>query len=75
MRREVKLRQAGGSVSATLPKDMADRLNLEAGDSVLVVETDGGILLTPYDAETDRALGVARALAKRHRNALRVLAK
>jgi hypothetical protein len=31
MTREVTLRQAGGSVSATLPKEMADRLRLEAG--------------------------------------------
>jgi putative addiction module antidote len=75
MTREVKLRQAGGSVSATLPKDMADRLNLEAGDSVLAVETDRGILLTPYDADAERALQVARKVAKRHRNALRELAK
>ena len=56
MTKEVTLRQAGGSVSATLPKDMADRLRLEAGDRVLAVETDRGILLTPYDPETERAL-------------------
>ena len=51
MTKEVTLRQAGGSVSATLPKDMADRLRLEAGDRVLAVETDRGILLTPYDPD------------------------
>jgi hypothetical protein len=28
MVREVKLRQVGGSIGATLPKDMAERLNL-----------------------------------------------
>ena len=38
MTKEVTLRQAGGSASATLPKDMADRLRLEAGDRVLAVE-------------------------------------
>lgn len=75
MTREVTLRQAGGSVSATLPKDMADRLRLEAGDRVLAVETDRGILLTPYDPDTERALSVAARVAKRHRGALRQLAK
>lgn len=75
MVREVKLRQAGGSVSATLPKDMADRLQLAPGDRVLAVETDKGILLTPYDPETERALKVAAKAAKKYRNALRALAK
>jgi putative addiction module antidote len=75
MTKEVTLRQAGGSVSATLPKDMADRLRLEAGDRVLAVETDRGILLTPYDSETERALKVAAKAAKKYRNALRTLAK
>ena len=75
MTKEVTLRQSGGSVSATLPKDMADRLRLEAGDRILVVETDGGILLTPYDPEAERALKVAAKAAKKYRNALRELAK
>lgn len=75
MTKEVTLRQAGGSVSATLPKDMADRLRLEAGDRVLAVETDRGILLTPYDPEAERALRVAAKAAKKYRNALRELAK
>jgi putative addiction module antidote len=75
MTKEVTLRRAGGSVSATLPKDMADRLRLEAGDRVLAVETDRGILLTPYDPETERALRIAADAAKTYRNALRELAK
>ena len=75
MTKEVTLRQAGGSVSATLPKDMADRLRLEAGDRVLAVETERGILLTPYDDDAQRALSVAAKAAKKYRNALRELAK
>jgi putative addiction module antidote len=75
MVKDLKLRQAGGSVSATLPKDMADRLHLAAGDRVLAVETDDGILLTPYDPETERALAIAARAAKKYRNALRELAK
>jgi putative addiction module antidote len=75
MTREVKLRQAGGSVSATLPKDMAGRLRLEPGDRVLAIETEAGILLTPYDPETDRALQIAGKLAKKYRNALREFAR
>ena len=75
MVKSVTLRQVGGSVSATLPKDMADRLHLEAGDAVLAIETDGGVLLTPYDPATERALEAARRAAKKYRNVLRQLAR
>jgi len=74
MTKEVTLRQVGGSVSATLPKGMADRLRLKAGDRMLAMETDRGIVLTPYDPETERALKVASKAAKKYRNALRELA-
>lgn len=58
-----------------MPKDMADRLRLEAGDRILAVETDRGILLTPYAPDTDRALKIAARAAKKYRHALRELAK
>jgi bifunctional DNA-binding transcriptional regulator/antitoxin component of YhaV-PrlF toxin-antitoxin module len=54
---------------------LADRLRLEAGDRILAVETDRGILLTPYDPEAEQALKVAAKTAKKYRNALRELAK
>jgi putative addiction module antidote len=75
MTREIKLRQAGGSISATLPRDMADRLHLAAGDAVLAIETDRGILLTPYDPEAEEALALAAKVTGKYRNALRELAK
>ena len=75
MTRELTLRQVGGSIGATLPKDMAERLHLGPGDRVLAVETDRGILLTPYDPETERALVIAARVARKYRNALRELAK
>jgi antitoxin component of MazEF toxin-antitoxin module len=47
MVKELTLQRAGGSIGATLPKEMAVRLHLEAGDRVLAVETDRG---NPADA-------------------------
>ena len=75
MTQDVKLRRAGGSIAATLPKDMADRLKLQAGDTVIAIETDRGILLTPYDPVTEEALATAGEVARTYRNALRELAK
>ncbi len=75
MVREVTVRRVGGSVGTTLPKDMADRLRVTPGDRLLAVETEDGILLTPYDPETQEALAIAARAAKRYRNALRQLAK
>jgi len=75
MTQGVKLRRVGGSIAATLPKDMADRLKLQAGDTVIAIETDRGILLTPYDPETEEALAIAAEVSRTYRNALRELAK
>jgi hypothetical protein len=54
---------------------MAERLHLTVGDRVLAVETDRGILLTPYDPTTERALMLAAKAARKYRNALRELAR
>ena len=75
MMRELTLRQVGGSIGATIPKDMADRLHLAVGDRVLAVETERGILLTPYDPDVAAGLAVAAHAARKFRNALRELAK
>ncbi len=75
MVRNVRLRRMGGSVGATLPKDLADRFHMEAGDEVMAVETAHGILLTPYDASVEEALAIAAQVQKEYREALRELAK
>ena len=75
MTRELKLRRVGGSIGATLPKEMAERFQMEVGDRILALETERGILLTPYDPKIERALAIAAKVSKKYRNALRVLAK
>ena len=75
MVKEITFRKYGGSLGATLPKSMTDRLNVGAGDKAFAVETEHGILLTPYDPTTERALEVAARAAKKYRAALRKLAE
>lgn len=75
MVRSVKLRKMGGSIGATLPKDLAERLHMDVGDEVFVVATDRGLLITPYDPSFERAMAAYRRGAKKYKNALRELAK
>lgn len=75
MVRKITLRQVGGSIGATLPKDMADRLHIKPGDEMYAVETDRGILLTPYDPTFEKAMKAYARTASKYRNALRELAK
>ena len=75
MSKTVTLRRVGGSVGTTLPKEMVDRYDLAPGDRVLAIETEDGILLTPYSAELEADLAAIRDTMKQYRNALRELAK
>ena len=75
MVKEVTLRRYGGSLGTVLPKAMTDRFNLSAGDKVYVVETEQGILLTPFDPEFARVMDAAERIGKRYQNALSELAK
>lgn len=75
MIKEITLRPYGGSLGTTLPKAMTDRLNLSAGDRAYAVETEQGILLTPYDPDFLRAMEAEARISKRYQNALRELAE
>lgn len=75
MAKKIVLRQMGGSIGATIPREIADRFHLNKGDEVYVSETAEGILITPYDPTFDEAMAVYEKGAKKYRNALRELAK
>lgn len=75
MAAEVTLRQAGGSVSATIPRELARRFHLEPGDRIQAIETDAGILLTTFDPTVQQALALASEAAKDYQPALRELAQ
>jgi len=71
----LKITQIGNSLGLILPKEIVERLRLEKGESVSVVETLQGIEITPFDPDFDKKLEAARKVTKRYRNALRELAK
>ena len=74
MIKEITIRPYGGSLGTTLPKTMTDRLNLSAGDRAFAIETEYGILLTPYDPELLRVMEAEARMSKKYQNALRELA-
>jgi len=73
--KEVTFRRYGGSLGTTLPKAMTDRLNLDAGDKAYAIETEHGILLTPYDPDFLHVMEAEERISKRYPNALRELAR
>lgn len=75
MIKEITMRQAGGSVTATLPKDMIDRLHVGPGDKMYAIETEHGVLLTPYDPDFEDAMQAFQEVRRQYRNTLRQLAR
>lgn len=52
-RKLVRVQEKG---QVTLPTEMRKRLGLKKGDMVIVIETDGGVLITPQQVLATRAL-------------------
>ena len=75
MIKKVTMRRVGGSIGTTLPKDMVDRLHIQPGDEMFAVETEKGVLLTPYDPTFEKAMKLYARFSRKYRNALRELAK
>jgi putative addiction module antidote len=75
MVKEITLRQAGGSVTATLPKEIVDRLQVGPGDRMFVIETQDGVLLTPYDPDFHDAMQAFSEVRRQYRNTLKKLAE
>jgi putative addiction module antidote len=72
---EVTLRRSGGSVSATIPSEMARRFHLAPGDRIEAIETEHGILLSPFNPTLQEALALASEAARSYQPALRQLAQ
>ncbi len=75
MTRPLKVRKWGGSCGVTLPKQVLDDLGVGEGDLLYAVRTPDGVELTRYDPEFAEVLEDARDDMRRHRNAMRELAK
>ena len=75
MTKVLKIRKIGGSLGVVLPKELLGELGVGEGDLLYPVLTSDGLGLTPYDPDFANALEDGRDFMRRHRNAMRELAK
>jgi putative addiction module antidote len=71
----LKITKVGNSAGLLLPKEALAKLRVEQGDTVYLTETPDGFRITPYDPAFERQMELARKLMKKHRKALRELAR
>jgi len=69
------IRKIGNSEGIILPKEILERLNLRAGDTLEVAETKNGLSLTPADDTFERQMAAAREVMDKYKVALQKLAE
>jgi putative addiction module antidote len=75
MATKVKVTTVGSSTGIVLPKEILERLQIEKGDILYVIETPGGVQLTPYQPEFAKTVEAGRRVMRKYRNTLRKLAE
>lgn len=71
----LKLTAIGNSTGTVFPKEVLARLKVEKGDTLYLTETPDGYSLTPYDATFAEGMEATEDYIRKHRDALKELAK
>jgi putative addiction module antidote len=71
----LKITTVGNSIGVVLPRELLERLRVQKGDTLYVVETPRGIELTAYDPDFAIQMDAAEAVMREDRDALRKLAE
>jgi putative addiction module antidote len=72
---KLKITTVGNSAGVVLPKEVLEKLRVGKGDTLYVIETPGGVELTPYDPEFAAQMDVAETVMRRRRDVLKKLAE
>lgn len=70
----LKVTTVGNSTGIVLPRDILQRLRVEKGDFLYVLDTPNGIELTPYNPEVAKQLDAAEQIMREDRDVLKRLA-
>ena len=71
----LKITTVGNSTGVVLPKEILQRLRVDKGDTLYVIETPNGIELTPYNPDFARQMDVAERVMRDDRDVLKKLAE
>ena len=69
------VRKVGNSLGITLPKTIVENYHLAEGDELHLIETNEGIILTPFDPKFADWAEAYERTNRKYRNALHKLAK
>jgi putative addiction module antidote len=71
----LKITTVGNSVGIILPKELLEKLRVNQGDTLFVIETQNGIELIPNNQELAAHMEIAERVMHEDRDVLRRLAE
>ncbi len=72
---KLKLTAVGTSTGVVFPKEMLHRMRVERGDTLHVVESPDGYLITPYDPSVAAQVELGRKFMREFRDTFKALAE
>jgi putative addiction module antidote len=73
--RKTTRRRVGNSLGITLPKTVVENYHLTEGDQLNLLETDEGVVLTPFNPEFIAWAKAYERTNRSYRNTLKALAR
>lgn len=72
----LKVRRIGNSLGVIVPREIAEQLQIEEGDTLnAVVESGGSVRLSAFDPGFEEAMSAFSRTRRKYRNSLRALAR
>jgi putative addiction module antidote len=72
---KTSVRRVGNSLGVTLPKTIVANYHLNEGDVLHLIETDEGVVLTPFNPTFAQWARAYERTNRKYRNTLKALAK
>lgn len=70
---QIKLTTIGNSVGAVLPKEVLEKMHVQKGDYLYLIEDENGFRMTPYNEELINQVLHGEAIMQEDRDLLKVL--